>query len=72
MSRVEAVEELAGRGVCAQVDHQQVCAGNDKLMAELGIEIADQQYSGTVVHVAIDKRYAGFIVISFLPFFRST
>lgn len=63
-SRLSSVEELSGRGVCAQIDGKKVCVGNHKLMAESGSECHRCHRIGTLVHVSIDGQYAGHIVIS--------
>ncbi len=63
-ARVGQVEELSGRGVRAQVDGKTVCAGNDKLMDEIGVKWHPCHRVGTTVHVAVDGRYIGHIVIS--------
>ena len=63
-SRVSDVEEISGNGVVAKVDGKQVAAGNMKLMNRLGIAYKDCTQAGTVVHVAIDGSYAGYILIS--------
>ena len=63
-SRVTGVEELSGRGVRATVGGQMVCAGNDKLMDEIGVAWHPCHKVGTTVHVAVDGAYAGHIVIS--------
>lgn len=63
-SRVGQVEELSGRGVCAQVDGKIVCAGNDKLMDSIGVKWRPCHHVGTIVHVAVDGQYLGHIVIS--------
>ena len=63
-SRVTSVEELAGRGVRAVIDGQDVCVGNDKLMEEIGIAWHPCHRLGTTVHVGVDGEYAGHIVIS--------
>ena len=62
--RVEAVEELSGRGIRARVDGCIVCVGNAKMMGDLGVEWHDCHLVGTIIHVAIDGRYAGHIVIN--------
>ena len=62
--RVEAVEELSGRGIRARVDGRTVCVGNAKMMGDLGVEWHDCHLVGTIIHVAIDGRYAGHIVIN--------
>ena len=64
---VADIQEFAGKGVQARVNGQTVCAGNLKLMEDLGIEVHECDkgaHAGTVVHVAIDGTYAGHIVIS--------
>ena len=63
-SRVGRVEELSGRGVRAQVDGKTVCAGNDKLMEEIGVSWHPCHRVGTTVHVAVEGQYIGHIVIS--------
>lgn len=62
--RVTNVEEIGGHGVIATVDGVSVAAGNDKLMRKLGIACAENTETGTVVHVAVDGRYAGYILIN--------
>ncbi len=63
-SRVGEVEEISGRGVRAQVDGKTVCAGNDKLMEEIGVSWHPCHRVGTTVHVAVEGQYIGHIVIS--------
>ena len=63
-SRVSTVEELSGRGVRATVDGRQICAGNDKLMEDIGVSWHPCHRVGTTVHVASDGVYLGHIVIS--------
>ena len=63
-SRVGNITEQSGEGVIAEVDGRTVAAGNAKLMRRLGVEYVDCRSVGTVVHVAIDGRYAGHILIS--------
>lgn len=63
-SRVGEVEELSGRGVRAQVDGRTVCAGNDKLMEDIGVKWHPCHHVGTTVHVAVEGKYIGHIVIS--------
>lgn len=62
--RVSNVRELAGKGVIASVDGHEVAAGNEKLMAELGVECISCRSVGTIVHVAVDGVYGGHIVIA--------
>lgn len=61
---VTNVEEIAGRGVRATVAGRTVCVGNSKMMDDLGVEWHDCHLAGTIVHVAVDGKYAGHIVIS--------
>ena len=63
-NRVSDVEEIGGHGLTAKVDGKVVAAGNAKLMKKLGIEYHDFSHVGTIVHVAIDGKYAGHILIS--------
>ena len=63
-SRVGEVREKPGRGLVAQVDGRSVAVGNEKLMAELGVEAIACRSAGTVVHVALDGVYAGHILIT--------
>ena len=63
-ARVGQVEELSGRGVRAQVDGKTVCAGNGKLMEEIGLAYRPSGQVGTVVHVAAEGRYLGHILIA--------
>jgi len=62
--RVTEVEELAGRGICARVDNKKVAVGNAKLMTEMNIPYSKDQTFGTIVHVAIEQKYAGYILIN--------
>ena len=66
-SRVSDIEEISGHGVTAVVDGHTVAAGNTKLMHRLGIEPIECRSAGTVIHMAIDGKYAGHIVISDVP-----
>lgn len=63
-NRVTDIEEISGNGVIAKVDGISVAAGNTKLMNRLGISYQDCHHVGTVVHMAIDGKYAGHILIS--------
>ena len=63
-NRVTDIEEISGNGVIAKVDSISVAAGNTKLMNRLGISYQDCHHVGTVVHMAIDGKYAGHILIS--------
>ena len=62
--RVTEIQEVSGKGVIAKVDGVSVAAGNDKLMAQLGIEAIPCRSVGTVIHIAIDGKYSGHILIS--------
>ena len=61
---IDKVEELAGRGIRCQVGGRTVCVGNTRLMDEVGAAWHDCHRVGTIVHVAIDGRYAGHIVVN--------
>ena len=63
-ARVTDVEELGGHGVTAKVDGKPVAAGNARLMEKLGLSAPAVSETGTVVHVAIDGRYAGYLLIA--------
>ena len=63
-SRVTNIRELAGKGVVASVDEQEVAVGNEKLMTELGIEFIACRSIGTIVHIAVNGNYCGHIVIA--------
>lgn len=64
LARVTETKELAGRGVRAVIDGKTVCAGNSKLMEEIGVTWHPCHHIGTTVHVAVDGDYIGHIVIS--------
>ena len=63
-NRVSDIEEISGHGVIARVDGKEVAVGNSKLMKKVGAEAIDCHSIGTVIHVALDGKYAGHIVIS--------
>lgn len=63
-NRVTDIRELSGNGVTAKVDGIDVAAGNSKLMDRLGVKWIDCHQAGTIIHMAVDGRYAGHIVIS--------
>ena len=63
-ARVTDVEELGGHGVTAKVDGKPVAAGNARLMERLGLSAPAVSETGTVVHIAIDGRYAGCLLIA--------
>jgi Cd2+/Zn2+-exporting ATPase len=62
--KVDAVEEVAGKGVRARIGDKMVCVGNSKMMDAIGASWHDCSHVGTIVHVAIDGEYAGHIVIN--------
>ena len=62
--RVSQVEEISGKGVTAQVDGQTVAAGNQKLMAMYGISPAEPDQPGTIIHVAVEGAYKGYLLIA--------
>ena len=63
-SRVTDVQELGGHGVTAKVDGKTVAAGNARLMAKLGLTVSEITEPGTIVHVAVEGRYAGYLLIA--------
>ena len=63
-SRVKSAEEISGHGVTALVDGIRVAAGNEKLMRRLGILVSPEKPAGTIVYVAVEGEYAGYILIS--------
>lgn len=63
-SRISDVKEISGHGVIAKVDGKEVAAGNGKLMDMLGIKYTECEQVGTKVHIALDGKYAGHILIS--------
>ena len=63
-SRVRDIQEISGHGVIAKVDGHTVAAGNDKLMKRIGVDYINCHSVGTIIHMAIDGKYAGHIVIS--------
>ncbi len=63
-TRISDIKEISGNGVVAKVDGMEVAAGNDKLMKRLNIPYQDCHQAGTIIHMAIDGKYAGHIVIS--------
>ena len=63
-TRVSDIQEISGNGVIAKVDGMEVAAGNDKLMKHLNIPYRDCHQTGTIIHMAINGKYAGHIVIS--------
>ena len=63
-NRVSDIQEISGHGIIAKVDGREVAAGNNKLMKKLNVEYQDCHKVGTIIHVAIDGKYEGHIVIS--------
>ena len=63
-NRVSDIREISGHGITAVVDGHEVAAGKDKLMKKLGLKYHECHTAGTIIHMAIDKKYAGHIVIS--------
>ena len=63
-NRIHDIQEISGHGVVAKVDGHEVAAGNSKLMKKLGVEYKDCHKVGTIIHIAIDGKYEGHIVIS--------
>lgn len=63
-NRVHDIQETSGHGVVAKVDGHEVAVGNSKLMKKLGVEYKDCHKVGTIIHIAIDGKYEGHIVIS--------
>lgn len=63
-NRVSDIQEISGHGVVAKVDGHEVAAGNSKLMKKLGVEYKDCHKVGTIIHIAVDGKYEGHIVIS--------
>lgn len=63
-SRVTDIQEVSGHGIIATVDGKEVAAGNSRLMKELNVKYQDCHTVGTIIHVAIDRKYEGHIVIS--------
>lgn len=62
--KIEEVEEIAGRGIRAKVSGRTVCVGNGKMMENIGLEAHNCHLAGTIIHVAVDGKYAGHIVIN--------
>ncbi len=62
--RVTGIQEISGNGVVARVDGAEVVAGNARLMQRLGVEYMECHSAGTIIHIAIDGKYAGHVVIS--------
>lgn len=62
--KIEEVEEIIGRGIRAKVSGRTVCVGNGKMMEDIGLEAHNCHLAGTIIHVAVDGKYAGHIVIN--------
>lgn len=62
--KIEDVEEIAGHGIRAKVSGRTVCVGNGKMMEDIGLEAHNCHLVGTIIHVAVDGKYAGHIVIN--------
>ncbi len=62
--KIEEVEEIASRGIRAKVSGRTVCVGNGKMMEDIGLEAHNCHLAGTIIHVAVDGKYAGHIVIN--------
>ncbi len=62
--RVSDIEEISGHGIIAKVDGIEVACGNEKLMSKLGLEALPCSHAGTVIHIALNKKYAGHILIA--------
>lgn len=62
--KIEDVEEIAGHGIRAKVSGRTVCVGNSKMMDDIGLEAHNCHLAGTIIHVAVDGKYAGHIVIN--------
>ncbi|WP_274954700.1 heavy metal translocating P-type ATPase [Anaerostipes butyraticus] len=63
-SRVSDIREISGNGIIAKVDGREIAIGNDKLMKHMGISFINCHSVGTILHMAVDHKYAGHIVIS--------
>lgn len=63
-TRVTDIRELSGHGILAKVDGREIAAGNEKLMQQLGVEYKDCHSVGTIIHMAVDGKYEGHIVIA--------
>ena len=63
-SRVTDVKELSGRGICVKVDDKNVIAGNDKLMKDFGVNFTACLEIGTIVYIAVEKQFIGYVLIS--------
>ncbi len=64
ISKINDVQEISGFGVSANIDNKNIYVGNNKLMEKIGLQSEAKEEIGTVVHVAIDNKYSGYIVIA--------
>jgi len=62
--RISDTEEISGHGVRAVVDAKEILVGNEKLMRQYGIPYLEEEVSGTIVHIAVNRQYAGYILIA--------
>ena len=63
-TKIEQVQELSGLGIVARIDEQDVLVGNEKLMNEKQIKFTKVEEPGTILHIALEEKYAGYIVIA--------
>ncbi|EGT4675959.1 TPA: cadmium-translocating P-type ATPase [Clostridioides difficile] len=63
-SRIADASEVSGNGVCVKIDGKEVCAGNEKLMKKIKVKLPDMNIVGTVIHVAMENQYVGYILIA--------
>lgn len=63
ISRISEIKEISGKGIVATVDDKQVAVGNAKLMRQLGVTHSDCRIAGTIVHIAVEGKYEGHIVL---------
>ena len=61
--RISNIQEISGKGITATIDGRSIAAGNEKLMKQLGLAVCQCNTAGTIVHLAIDGKYAGHIVL---------
>lgn len=61
--RISNIQEISGKGITATIDGRSIAAGNEKLMKQLGLVVCQCNTAGTIVHLAIDGKYAGHIVL---------
>lgn len=63
-TRIADASEVSGNGVCVKIDGKEVYAGNEKLMKKIKVNLPDMNIVGTVIHVAMESRYVGYILIA--------